>query len=91
MSNKRFGALSSSTDPEKLGLTFQAGVLLLGGIITFFAGRLGYNFMPADIQAIANQGATVVTPIVTWLGATGTIIGLLRKAGIWLATRKQQG
>ena len=72
MSQKRFGSLSSSTDPSKLGATVQAIMLGLAGVIVFFANKSGFPIVEADIVEVAGQVGMAVS--VLW-----ALYGVIRK------------
>lgn len=87
MQNKKFGAFSSSVDPNSLGATVQAVILGLSGIITLIAAKYGIQLLPADIQALAAQAAVLSTQLAVGASALGVVFGLIRKLTVKVATR----
>lgn len=72
MQNKRFGAFSSSANPEKLALTWKGALIGLIPLVIAIAAALGVNIAEADLT----QGVEAITSIVA--GAT-VVFGLARK------------
>lgn len=70
--NKRFGALSSSTNPEQLSATVSGLILSAGAIIIMIAGWLNIPLTDGQIGELASQAGIVV-------GALWTLYGVLRK------------
>lgn len=75
MDNRKFGALSSSEDPQKLADTVKGVIQLLGGLAVFF----GYSQITGEINTVADQVGTAVTLGVAFFGACKTLYGLLKK------------
>jgi hypothetical protein len=73
--DKKFGALSSSVDSQKLAKTVEGAVKLLGGIIAYF----GYSSVTGDINSVAEQIGTVVTLGYSFYGASEMLFGMIRK------------
>lgn len=85
--NKKFGAFSSSVDPEKLGATVQGIILGLSGIITLIAAKYGIQLLPADLQAFSAQAAGLTTQLAIGASAVVTIFGLIRKVIVRLTAK----
>ena len=79
MENKKFGSLSSSVDPSKMGMTASAVILGLSTLIVFFGSKLGVSVTSGDIQAIANAAGTIGTQLGIAASSIGIIYGLIRK------------
>ncbi|MEK7578269.1 MAG: hypothetical protein AAB456_00925 [Patescibacteria group bacterium] len=79
--HKRFGALSSSTDPSQLAATVQALILAAGTIIIMIAGWLGIVIVDAQITAFATQVGLAVSSL--WF-----LYGVLRKVVVRLFEQK---
>jgi hypothetical protein len=88
MNNKRFGALSSSMDPQKLGTTVQAVMLGASGLIVFLAAQMGIKLVPADMQALAANSAILATQVSIAFSALGVVYGLARKLIVKIAERR---
>lgn len=73
--DKKFGALSSSTDPAKLAKTVEGAIKLIGGIVAYF----GYSQVTGDVNSVAEQIGTVVTLGYSFFGASEMLFGMLRK------------
>lgn len=71
----RFGALSSSEDPNKLADTVKGVIQLVGGLLVYF----GYSSVTGDINSVADQVGIAVTLGVSFYGASKTLYGLLKK------------
>lgn len=80
MSEKTFGAFSSSTDPTKLGAAVQGGILAVSGILLFVAQFFGIPLMESDVVTLAKESGIAV-------GALVTIFGLLRKMVVAFTSR----
>lgn len=88
MKHKRFGALSSSQDPEKLGMMVQAVILGLSGVIILVSAKFGIKLFPADIQVLAAQASQIAVVVAIAGTQIGVLFGLIRKFISWLAERK---
>ena len=82
MSSKKFGALSSSTNPEQLAKTVEAIVMGGGVIITFLAWKLlDIELKPEDLTSLsAGAGIFASNVMLIW--------GLIRKVIAWYYARK---
>ncbi len=69
---KKFGAFSSSEDPEKLASTVKG--LIVGGatLIIFLASKFGFEISTEQVTQIAIDAGMIVSTI--W-----TLYGLLKK------------
>jgi hypothetical protein len=81
MENKKFGALSSSENPQQLADTVKGAIKLLGGLIVYF----GYASLTGDVNTVADQVGTAVTLGVSFYGAVMTLYGLLKKVAVKLS------
>lgn len=72
---KRFGALSSSEDPEKLAKTVSGILMFVGGVSAYF-GVVG----AADhFNQLAQQASQLVTLGFAFFGIAQTAFGICRK------------
>lgn len=77
---KRFGALSSSTDPNKIANTVSGIVLSLSALIIYIAGQFGVPIAEGDIGELATGlGATA--------GGLWTLYGLIMKVVVAYTSR----
>lgn len=76
MNNKRFGAFSSSANPEVLSQTVNGIFVLVAGIVAFHAAQNGVAVTAPEIQA---QVATLATAV----GTIWTAVGAIRKVFVW--------
>lgn len=75
---RRFGAFSSSEDPEKLGSTIRAVILGVGVLIIFLVQQIfGITWTIDNVQELATSAGGLVSAI--WLA-----YGLVKKTAIWL-------
>lgn len=81
--NRRFGALSSSEDSQKLADTVKGVIQVIGGLIAYF----GYTQITGEVNTIADQVGSVVTLGVTFYGACTTLYGLIKKLVIKFAQK----
>lgn len=80
---KRFGALSSSTDSEKLANTVKGFILAASSIIILLATRLfGLELTADDISSLA-------TTLGSLAGAVWMAYGLIQKIIVFFAEKKQ--
>lgn len=86
MQNKRFGAFSSSVDPEKLAKTVEGSIKALAGFIAF----LGVGQVTGDINNIAEQAAQLVTLGYSIYGVSETLFGLIRKVFVAISDHFKQ-
>lgn len=73
MENKKFGALSSSSDGSKLADTVKGSIVLCSGLIIVLAQYLGVPLTETNVLELASQAGIAV-------GAIWAIYGLLKKA-----------
>ena len=78
---KRFGALSSSTDPEKLGNTVKGVILAVSTIIIIVAGKLGIPLTQGEVALLATQFGGAVSTL--WIA-----FGLLQKIVVTFADKR---
>ena len=74
---RRFGALSSSTDPEKLGMTVQGFIMGVGTLVIFVAGYLGIQIGTEEVTTLAVQLGSIITSLMLAFGA-------VRKLIVWI-------
>lgn len=79
----KYGALSSSEDPQKLATTVTGFIKMLGGFAVFF----GYTSLTGDINTFADQIGTMVTLGYAFYGAAEVAFGLGRKILIGVIAR----
>lgn len=82
MSEKRFGALSSSVNPNELAVTVQGIIKVVSGV----AVALGLIAVPDGNALIDQVGVLVAAGIAAW-GAVDTIFGIIRKAIVKFSER----
>jgi len=75
MDNRKFGALSSSVNPQELAATVTGVIKAVGGMVVFF----GFSSLTGDINTLAEQMGQVVTLGYAFYGASETAFGLVRK------------
>lgn len=76
---KKFGALSSSEDPSKLGDSVKALIMGSSVLIIFVAHLFGVNIVTAEITNFAIGAGTAASSL--WLA-----YGLIKKFLIWIHT-----
>lgn len=76
MNNKRFGAFSSSANPEVLSQTVNGIFVLVAGVVAFYAAKNGVSITAPEIQA---QVATLTAAV----GTIWTAVGVIRKVFVW--------
>lgn len=80
---KRFGALSSSVDPEKLSARVNGIILGLSSVIILVAARAFHiQLAPTDVVSLASQGGAVA-------GAIATIFGAIRWGITFIADKRR--
>lgn len=72
MEKRRFGALSSITDPESLSATVSGAILMFSGLIVLAGHLLGFSIADGQIGQFAQQAGTSV-------GFLWMCFGLVRK------------
>lgn len=78
---KRFGALSSSSNPQEVANTVKGVVLSLSSLIIFFAGQVGVPFAEGDVANFAqNLGFAI--------GGLWALYGLLMKVVVHFSEQK---
>lgn len=75
----RFGALSSSSDPEQLSTSVQGFLGLLGSAVLFYAKAKGVAITDGDISQIINVFGTLIAGLVSVYSLCKTLFGLARK------------
>ena len=83
MDNRKFGALSSSEDSQKLADTVKGAIQLVGGLVVYF----GYSQLTGDINSIADQVGVAVTLGTSFYGASMTLYGLIKKLVVKVAQK----
>lgn len=81
MNDKKFGALSSSTDPTQLANTVKGLVLAFSSVIILIAGAAGVPL--AETQVV--EAATIIGAVA---GAVWTLYGLILKAIVFIGQFK---
>lgn len=81
MEKRKYGALSSSANPEELSLTVTSIVRMLGLVVTAFASFKGVDIVITDAQAQAISATviTIVTALFTIKEGSSLIYGIFRK------------
>lgn len=75
MQTKRFGALSSSVDPQKLSDTVTGIIMLIAGLATYF----GLSSVSSDLSALSAQVSQLITLGFTFWGLSKSAFGICRK------------
>lgn len=79
---KKYGALTSSQNPEEIANTVRGIVLTFSGVITLLATHfLGLSLSSTDVLSLA-------TGLGTGAGAVWTVYGLIMKAVVAVSARK---
>lgn len=78
--NKKFGALSSSTNPEQLGNTVRAVILGLSATIIALAGYFGVPLAEGQVAVFATQTGLAVSSL--WF-----LYGIIQKIVVRFAKR----
>lgn len=93
MTNKRFGALTSSVDPNKLAATVSGVLKVVGSLVAFLA--LTGLINAADSMELVKQLETLLTATVAFVtaaygtyGAAQAVFGTVRKILIHFATAR---
>lgn len=79
---KKYGALTSSQDPEQIANTVKGIVLTFSGIITLLA----MHFF--NLQLSSTDVLSLATGLGTGAGAVWTVYGLIMKAIVAVSARK---
>lgn len=82
MTEKKFGALSSSVDPQKLSATIQGATKLIAGILITFGVSNS-----VDMNTVYEQIAVIVPAVYSAYGASEVIFGILRKVAVNISSR----
>lgn len=83
MQNRKFGAFSSSVDPNKLASTIEGLLKLLGGLAVYF----GFTTITGEINTITDQIGVVVTSGYAFYGGIITVFGAVRKIVVALTAK----
>lgn len=77
---RKYGALSSSEDPQKLAATVTGVIVSLASLIVLVASNLGF---PLNVQQVTSFAGILGTAV----GAIWALYGLVRKVVIAIATK----
>jgi hypothetical protein len=81
MKEKRFGALSSSADPEQLANTVRGAILAVAAIIVYIGTNLlGIEITQGDITSFAAAAGAIA-------GGVWTCYGIIQKFVVMIAKR----
>lgn len=80
MQNRRFGALSSSADPQKLADTIEGGLKVLAGILAYF----GLSAITPDVQSLGHQLAQLIPMAYAFWNVATVAFGLFRKILVFI-------
>lgn len=88
---KKFGALSSSTNPQELSQTVTSALKIFGYIIGFIGTMKGVNFvMPeGEMEALSNAVVAIIAAYYALREAGDFIFGFGRRFITWLLGPKQ--
>ena len=78
--HRKFGALSSSVNPNELAATVQGLIKTMGGLLTTF----GYTSM-VEVDTLVEQAGLFVLAGYAAYGAAETIYGVIRKVVVRFA------
>lgn len=87
---KRFGAFSSSEDPQKLADTVKGAIISISSVIIFIGAWKGITVDQAGIEAFAQQIGTTVSAVTFAVGTVWTTYGLIKKGVMKLVEKKSQ-
>jgi hypothetical protein len=73
--NRKFGAISSSANPQEIAATVQGLMKVVGGVLVTF----GYTSVIEVDTLVEQVGVMVLAGFAFW-GAAETVFGLIRKA-----------
>lgn len=74
MQNKKFGALSSSQNPQQLAAWVQGLILSAGAFIIMGASWFGITLVDEQITDLATQGGLAVGALWTLFGAVRAVV-----------------
>lgn len=78
MAYRRFGAFSSSENPEQLGMTVRGAIMGLSTVVIFLASKaFSIELTPENLSQFATSTGVVVTQFMI-------VYGLLKKFSIFL-------
>lgn len=77
---RKFGSLSSSTNPEQLSATVSGAILSVSSLIVFLAGWMGVPLAESEIAEVAQQAGMAA-------GALWFLYGAVRKLVVSLQQR----
>lgn len=80
MDNRKFGSLSSSSDPQQLAATVSGLILTFSALIIVLAQKLGFPLTQNAVASFAEQSGLAV-------GALWTMYGIVRKIVIAIQQR----
>lgn len=80
---KKFGALSSSVNPNELAKTVEGIIKAVGGGIVFF----GFSSIAGDINSLAEQAGQLITLGYAFFGVCETVFGIIRKIAVSITER----
>lgn len=73
--NRRFGAFSSSEDPDKLAMKVRGAILAFSVIIIWLGGRfLHVTLTPKDVMDLATQAGGAVASIMIAYGTVRSLV-----------------
>lgn len=78
--DRKFGALSSSTDPAKLAKTVEGVIVTASALIIYAAAWLGFPLIDNQVSAFATQAGLAV-------GSLTFLFGVLRKIVVVVSAR----
>lgn len=77
---RKYGALSSSTNPDQLAATITGLIISFASLIVLFAGHLGFSLTIEQVTTYAGE-------LGTGIGAIWTVFGILRKITVAIYNR----
>lgn len=81
MENERkYGVLSSSTDPKQLATSVSGAIIMFGSLIIWGASFLGIQLVDAQVSAFATQVGLAI-------GSLTFIYGVIRKGVVMLSKK----
>ena len=77
---KKFGALSSSTDPSQLSATVSGAILTFSSLIIVLAAHFGFSLAESQVGVFAQQTGMAI-------GSLWFLYGLVRKVVVHFAQK----
>ena len=79
--NKKYGAFSSSVDPQKLSLTIKSLAVFVPFLVAFL-NFSGYNFEEGVFNDLLSSLSDVILAVGVSISAFGVLWGIIRKIAV---------